>query len=246
MNNSKLSSIDVLKILACVVFDIALLLIYFKVFGLFLIIAPAKSILILLILLIGIVMLNVVFIFSSKIYKTIGMAYAVAFIFLTVLYVIISNVLSIFLIPSNIVWYTFWELIILAVFLGIVSVIAAFSKDSIKYEAKAKKEQQDRTSIMTELLEIENILVSKESEEDILVCSESFRALKERIQASTPFGRINGNNEVLKMEKQIKNNLESFKVGFQGDLSEKKLAQLQRLLEDTRRMVINRETLNIQ
>ena len=54
------------------------------------------------------------------------------------------------------------------------------------------------------------------------------------------------NSAVLEVENQIKDNLVTLKNGFQENLTDNTLINLQRLLEDTRRLVINRETLNIK
>ncbi|WP_346937772.1 hypothetical protein [uncultured Clostridium sp.] len=57
---------------------------------------------------------------------------------------------------------------------------------------------------------------------------------------------VSGNYAVLEIENQIKENLKSLKLGFEEDLTDKSLIELQKLLEDTRKLVINRETLNIK
>ena len=75
MKNDKFSSMDVLKILGCFIFDIAVILAYFQMFGLFLIIAPIKSMLILFVLLIGLIIFNGAIIFPSMIFKSIGIPY---------------------------------------------------------------------------------------------------------------------------------------------------------------------------
>jgi hypothetical protein len=99
---------------------------------------------------------------------------------------------------------------------------------------------------MLQLLEIEDAFTLKEDQESIMECLKLFKSLKERIQASTPFGRIIGNKAVDKVENEIKNNLVSFRVSFQENSTDKNLVQLQKMLEDTKRLVINREKLNIQ
>jgi len=237
---------DVLKILGCFIFDIAVILAYFQMFGLFLIIAPIKSMLILFVLLIGLIIFNGAIIFPSMIFKSIGIPYTAGTVTLCILYAVIANVISIFLIPGSIIGYMIWELIIFAIFIVTLSVIGAFSKTTSEEAHKAEKEQTEKTFIMLQLLEVENVLNRKENQEEIMQCRSLFKALKERIKASTPFGRISGNNAVLEIENQIKENLESIKLGFEEDLTDKSLVELQKLLEDTRRLVINRETLNIK
>jgi len=189
---------------------------------------------------------NGAIIFSGMLSKSIGIAYSPSAEILFVLYAVGENILSILLIPLSTFWYIFWEAIIFATFIVIFSIIVVFSKSSAEDTARVEKEEADKTSILIHLLEIEGILTAKDNQEAALPCLNSFKALKERIQDSTPFRRISGNSSVLEIANKIKNNLVSLKAGFQGNLTDKALWELQRLLEDTRRLVINRETLNIK
>ena len=245
MNNSKLSSIGLLKILGCFIFDIALILGFLKIFGLFFIIAPSKSILVLFVLLTGLMMLNLVVAFSDMIFMRIGIPYSAAIVTLTIFYVSVANILSIFFMPGGIIWYIIWELIMFAVFILIFSAIAAFSNESAKDIIKVENEQAGKASIMLQLLEIEDAFNEKEDQEAISKCYKLFVVLKQRILASTPFGRITGNNEVIKVEDQIKDNLIALLVNIKVDLTDENLLQLQKLIENTRKLVANRETLNI-
>jgi hypothetical protein len=127
MINIRISSISIKKNLGCLVFDAALIVAFFKVFGLFIIIDPVKSILILLTLLIGLMILNIEVVFSDMLFRSIGIPHCAATVTLTVLYVIISNILSVFLIPGSIAWYIVWQLIIFAAYILSFAVIATFS-----------------------------------------------------------------------------------------------------------------------
>lgn len=245
-NNNKLSSVDTMRIMGCAIFDIAIILAFFKFCGLFLVIAPEKSILMILVLLIGLISINGGVIFPSMLFKRIGIPYSVAVSTVLALYAIIANVTSVMLIPANVVWYLVSELIIFAIFITIFSVCISFSKASETELVNIEKEQLEKTSITMQLMEIQTIIEGKEDQKTILPCIKSFNALKERIKASTPFGRIIGNGAVLEVEEQIKNNLVTLKNGFEENLTDDNLIKLQRLLEDTRRLVINRETLNIK
>ena len=245
MSNSKIS-ISSLRISGCILFDLALLLAFSRIFGLFFIIAPVKSMLVLLVLIVGLIILNGVIIFPNMLFKSIGIPYSFSIITLSVLYVIISNVFSILLIHGSTVGYLAWELVILAAFLIILSVIASFSKGAAEDIIKAEEEQNDKALIKMQLLEIEGLLAAKENQDAILQILKPFKALKERIQSSTPFGRISGNSAVLDLEDRIKNNLATLEDALKVDLTSNTLLQLQKLIEDTRRLVINRETLNIK
>jgi hypothetical protein len=127
MINIRISHSSIKKILACLVFDTVLIVAFFKVFGLFIIIDPVKSILIFFTLFIGLMILNIEVVFSEMLFKSTGIPHCVATVTLTVLYVIISNTLSGFLISGSIVWYIVWQLIIFASFILSFALIAKFS-----------------------------------------------------------------------------------------------------------------------
>lgn len=140
MNDIKNSSVNMLKIWGCIIFDIALIYAYVMNFGLFFILAPGKSILILAVLLIGLVLLNGIIISNPKLFKDISIPYKVAVITLVILYVVISNVLSFMLIVSNLTSFIIWQLILLSLLIFSLSAVIAFSK----------KTQGDKSSIERE------------------------------------------------------------------------------------------------
>ncbi|MGK0465701.1 hypothetical protein [Clostridium sp.] len=127
MINSRVSSVSIKKILGCLIFDAALIVTFFKVFGLFIIIDPVKSVLIFITLLIGLMILNIEIVFSEMLFKITGIPHCAANVTLTVLYVIISNTISGFLISGSIVWYIVWQLIIFASFIFSFAAIATLS-----------------------------------------------------------------------------------------------------------------------
>lgn len=245
MNNNKFSSLNILKVLGCFIFDIAILIAFFKGFGLFLIIAPAKSIIIFLVLCFSILALNTVIIFQDILFRYIGLPYSNSIITCVVLYAIISNSLSFFFLLGSTIWYLVWELIIFAIFLIILSAITTFTKGVQTDKVKNEKEQADKTSILLQLIEIENALAAKEKLEGVLKFIALFEDLKERIQASTPFGRISNNNQISDIELKIKNNLSTIKSYAEEDISDKNKIEIQKLISDTKRLVIDREQLNI-
>lgn len=246
MSDNKISVSYGLKILGCITFDMALILAFFKAFGLFIIIAPVKSILMLFTLIIGLFAINIAVIMPSNLYKKIGIPYSVSLITFFVLYGLSANVLSIFLIRGSAIWYIIWELIIFAVFIGILSVLTIFSGSEMENISRVENEQYEKTSIMIELLEIEDMLNKMHEDDKFSTVLNSFNNLKERIQASTPFGRILDNNVIQALENQIKGNLISFKIGLQEKSEEGNFTELQNMIEETRRLVIKREKLNIK
>jgi len=258
MNNSKISSTVLLKVSGCFIFDVAVLLAFFKVVGLFFIIAPGKSSFMLLVLLIGLLIFNASVILPSMLFKSIGIPYVASTVTLLLLYVIVANIISIFFIMGSTVWYIVWELIIFAGLLVVLSIISTFLKGAAENITKIEIQAADKTSVMLQLLQIEDTLNKKGNGESVLSITNSFKTLKERIKASTPFGRIIGNNAVFELEDQIKNNLVTLQVSLEASLIDKKSIKLeksieldelkgfQKLIKDTQTLVINRETLNIK
>ncbi len=246
MDNRKLASAHMRKVLGCFVFDIALIIVYFKAFGLFFIVDPGRSVLMIFVLLLGLMILNLVVAFEDILFIRIGIPYNAVNITLVVLYVIVANIFSVFLIKGSIILYVIWQLIIFAVFIGIFIIIVAFSEDTAKKIIRVKNQQAEKAFLMQQLLEIEEAFDAKEDQENILKYVNQFKGLKEQIQFSTPFGRSISNNEVLNAEKKINNNLQSLKVSIKENSTDENLIELQKIIEGTRQLVINREELNIR
>lgn len=128
MNKSKLSSIDIISILSCLIFDIAIILAFSNIFSLNFIISPSKFIIAFLVLSIGIISLNLSIVFARFFYRNLGIPYVSGLIVASVLYFLISNGITILLIASGAILYIVVQLIILAVFLFILSTILIFAK----------------------------------------------------------------------------------------------------------------------
>ena len=128
MIKNEFSSIDIIKVVGCLIFDIAIILGFFITFTLLLIASPIRAVVAFFILLISLVVLNGAVIFSGRIYKTIGVPYTVSIVFVSVLYFALANIPLIFFISALTVWYLIYELIILSFFIIIMSVILLFSK----------------------------------------------------------------------------------------------------------------------
>lgn len=240
-NNSNLHGI--LGLFGCIIFDIAIIIAYVKSFGLFFILDPIRSTLVLVVLSIGLFVLNGALIFPNKLFTKIGIPFSAAFSTLLISYAIVSNIFAILLITESIIWYIVWELIILAVFLVMFSIIGRFSNNAKKDIIKNENERFEDASMRMELSVIENILTLRVDQEQYL---DLFQALKERIYSSTPFGRIIDNNEVLKIENKIKNNLSDLKADLEGNIIEANVIKIKKLIKDTQNLVIQRETLNIK
>jgi ABC-type multidrug transport system fused ATPase/permease subunit len=142
--------------------------------------------------------------------------------------------------------YLIWELLILAVFIGLTSLVTAFANGAVRDNESIQVEQSMKSKINIQLLNIESILFEKASHnEDISKITASFKRLKERINASTPFGRIRNNYAVTEMENKILSNLSLIEVNLSKPITGENKNSIENLIDETYRFVINREKLNI-
>lgn len=237
----------VLKLVGCLIFDIAVIMAFFEAFSFFTLLNPMKSVLALLFLLVSLAAINGAVIFPGMLYKRIGIAYSASIITVSILYAVLSGVLTAFLIAGSTVWYIFWQLILLAAFIGMLSVIALFSKRGLDDATRNEREQVESSSVRARLLEIEADLNAKKDLDGMTDVINSFRILKERINASTPFGRIAGNEAVAEIEDKIKFGLLQLQSRIRSEnFSEDSLKDILKLIEDIRRLVINREAMNVR
>lgn len=244
--NNNISSTSALKVIGCIIFDFALMLLFFKTLGLFFIIAPIKSLLVLLILFIGLMIFNAALILPSKSFNKIGTPYSDSIIVLFILYPLIANIFSVYLMAGSTIRYIAWELILFGIFIFIFSIIMSFSKISVEDKRKDKNESIERNLVKLKLVEIESILEEKEDKDELLPIINEFEMLKERIEASTPFGRITDNNEVLHLENQINENLSSLIEMLKTDLIDNDPIELKKIMGKTKNLIINREGINIK
>lgn len=235
-----------LCLFGCVVFDFAVIIAFSKAYAFFSLLSPVKSLLMLMVILMGLTVLNCAILFPDILLKKLGIPYSAAVICLLVAYSVIANIFSIFFIAGSTIWYIVWQLVILAILFLMLSAIAFFSQHAEADKNRHEIEQSSKNLINEQLLEIERAIMSKENNENISQIIKSFKALKERINASTPFGRITGNVAVLDIENTIKSNLVFLESKLQTALTDNSIAEIKQLLDDTRRLVINRETLNIK
>lgn len=246
MNKDNYSISKLLRLIGCFVFDIAMIIAFFKAFAFFSILAPVKSVLMLIVLLIGLAALNCAILIPDMLLKKLGVAFTAAIESLLIAYAVAANIISVYLISGSVVWYIVWQLIILSVLIVLISIIVSFAGRESENIKEAETEEITKSQINLQILNIENAIMSKENSEDISQIKNSFKALKERINASTPFGRITGNSAVLDIENRIKKNLKNLQSMLESALTDESMAEINKLLEETRRLVINREALNIR
>ncbi|MEK3726156.1 hypothetical protein [Paenibacillus sp. FSL H8-0034] len=246
MSNFNFSLARSLKLLGVLVFDIAVIVIFISMFFGLLFLAPVKLALMSMILLIGLCFFSASVIFPRLLSKGKGIVYPIATITVSIMYLAISNLISVWFIVGSTVWYLGWELLTLAVVIGVLSVLLFFSKREIENEYQVELEQSNKTSIHMQLMYIEASLTAEQNAEGILPIIHSFKALKERIHASTPFGRITGNSAVLELENTIRSNLDYLQLYMRPNTLVKNLVDIQRLIDETRALIVNREVLNVR
>lgn len=234
-----------LRVLGALLLDAAVIILFIEVFSWFSLLAPVKSVLMLFVLLIGLLAVNVVII-APPLHKKVGLAYSAAIGTLLVLYAVVANVVSMLSIWGGVLLFIVWQLIILAVFILIVAVIAAAAKRAAKDIEAGDTERAARGNVMLLLSDMQAVLAPRAADPAVASLMAAFRELKERINASTPFGRIQGNPAVSDLEYRIMGNLSFLLNELRVNLSGENIVRIQTVMEETRRMVMNRETLNIQ
>ncbi len=234
--------------LACLVFDIAAVMAFFKVFAWFSILAPGKSIVMLLVLLAGLAISNAAIVFPRILFKSMDVAYSASLIALLLVYAAAANLLSVFLIAGGIVWYVVWECLLLAAFLGLFSIVAFFSKRRSDDMDRARLEQSARGLLDAQLMEIEAAILAKRNDGGAPSVMHAFAKLKERIHASTPFARIADNHAVTEIEARIRTNLAALQQALDAGPTDLQAVhpEAEALIEETRRLVMNREQLIIK
>jgi hypothetical protein len=251
-DNNSFSVATILRALGALLLDAVVVIIFVKKFFWFTVMMPAgETLLMMFVLLLGLAAVDVVII-APPMRKKVGVAYTSAISFLLVLYAIVANLVSILtrfpllLVPSKIIWYVVWQLLILGAFILVIAVIAAFAKRQAQDNAAGSVERAARGNVTLLLSDMQTTLSARAGDPAIAPVLESFRALRERINASTPFGRIQSNPAAADLEYRIMGNLNFLLGELRINLSGDTIPKIQGLMEETRRMVMNRETLHIQ
>ncbi|WP_240418096.1 hypothetical protein [Paenibacillus periandrae] len=246
MSNFNFSLARSLKLLGVLVFGIAVIVIFIRLFSGLLFLAPVKLAFMSVVLLIGLSLFSASVIFPRLLSRGTGIVYPIATITVSIMYLALSNLISVWFIVGSTVWYIGWELLALAAVIGVLSVLLFFSKRESDNEYQVELEQSNKTSIHMQLMYIEASLTAEQHVEGILPIIHSFKALKERIHASTPFGRITGNSAVLELENTIRSNLDYLQLYMRPNTLVKNRVDIQRLIDETRALIVNREVLNVR
>lgn len=245
MNNTGFSVSRVLRVLGALLLDVAMIILFVEWFSWFSLLAPAKSALMLLVLLLGLLAVNVVII-APPLHRKVGLAYSAAIGTLLVLYAVVANIISVLSIFGSVTWFIIWQLVILAVFVLIVAVIAAAARRHAQDVETRDTERAARGSITLMLTDMQAVLAPRAADPAVAPVMAAFRELRERINSSTPFGRIQGNPAVANLENRIMGNLNFLLNELRVSLTGESIDRIQTVMEETRRMVMDRETLNIQ
>ena len=230
-DNNSFSVATIFRVLGALLLDAVVVIIFVKKFFWFTLTMPAgESILMMFILILGLAAVDLVII-APPMRKKVGVAYTYAISFLLVLYAIVANLVSILtrfpllLVPSKIIWYVVWQLLILGAFILVISVIAAFAKRAAQDIAAGSVERNARGNIALLLSDMQTTLSARAADPALAPVTEAFRALKERINASTPFGRIQNNPGVTDLEYRIMGNLNFLLSELRVNLSGENISQ---------------------
>ena len=256
MNGSGLTVSRVLRILGAALIDTVVIIIFVKKFYWFDTtyahgMDAGESLLMMLILLFGLIAVDWAII-GPPLYKKVGIAFSIALATLLVLYGVIANIVSILtrvpllMVPSKLIWYIVWQLLILGIFVLFISLIAAFARRNAQSIAAGNAERAFKGNVALMLSDMQAALAAREDDPAAAPVMEAFRALKERINASTPFGRIQGNPAVADLEYRIMGNLNHLLSELRTSFSDGDISKIYGLMEETRTMVMNRERLNLQ
>lgn len=244
MNTTTVPDFRWLRLFAAVVFDIAALILFVKL-ALFLA-DPIKLSMACLIFGIGTILVNGVILLPNRFLRTGSFPYRVAMVLLSIAYFIVSNLISLFLIGGRFLGYAAWELLLLALFIGIYAALAFFAKIESKDRDTTLLEKNEQDMMRLQLMNIEAALAEKHVDAAVSAVLKAFKLLKERIHASTPFGRITGNSRVLELENRIRVNLEFLQLHMKSSIHDGNQNDILKLIEETQGLLANRETLNIK
>jgi hypothetical protein len=246
MNIGEFTLSRLLKVISCLVVDVAFIILFINFFALFSIVEPVKSVLMLFVLMLGLIISNAAIIFSDFLYKRYGVVHAISIMVVSIVYAVIANTLSIIIISGNVTGYVVGQLLLFALLLILYSILISFAQKTLKESSNETMEQMAKQSIMLQLMEIEAALAEKESLEDLSAVVSSFHALKERIHASTPFGRVHGNTKIVEIENRVQSNLEYIQYQMKLVFTEINSIDIKKMLDETLRLVKNREALNVR
>ncbi|WP_168121446.1 hypothetical protein [Paenibacillus sp. HB172176] len=236
----------VLKAAGCLIFDIAVILAFFHWFSFFAILSPVKSILMLMVLLVGLIVFNAVIFPPRGWFQRVGIVSISSMITVAIAYAVLSNLVSILAISNSVVTYIVWELILLSAFIMALAAIHWFSQRIAQDLRLQEVEQNAKQSLRAQIMNIEASLFGKKGDEDLSQLRQSFKQLKDRLNASTPFGRITGNSAVLDIEQAVHGNLEYIHLQSKLEMTEASKNEMGRLMKETLDLIKNRELMAIK
>ncbi|MCR8657828.1 hypothetical protein [Paenibacillus endoradicis] len=235
----------ILKVSACFILDAALIVSFTYFFALFSILNPAKSTLMLIVLLCGLAIWNLVILAPREVMNKLGIAYSVFVLSLLAIYPFISIIVSILLLQANTVWYFTAQLLIAFVFIMLVAIVLPFGK---KQEAEREAQEQvaaagDRLSLL--LIQIDDVVGDHANTDNYFTMHDQFARLKERLHASTPFSKVNQKIIVSEMEREIIDELHTLYQRLKPE-QEHNIVAIQATMEQIQRLVKHREQLLIK
>jgi hypothetical protein len=156
MNGNTFSVSRILRILGALILDAVMVIIFVKKYFWFTLLAPAESVLMMLVLITGLAVVDWVIIAPPS-HKKFGVGYAAAISVLLVLYAVSANIVSILTIwPCKLIWYVVWQLLILGVFILVIAVIASFGKRAAQDIEAGSAERALRGNVTLLLADMQN------------------------------------------------------------------------------------------
>ncbi|HIW31307.1 MAG TPA: hypothetical protein IAA29_00825 [Candidatus Paenibacillus intestinavium] len=234
-----------LKLCACFILDVALIVSFTYFFALYSLLDPAKSTLMLIVLLCGLAIWNLIILAPREVMNKLGIVYSVFVLSLLAIYPFVAIITSILLLPVNAIWYFTTQLLIAFVFIMIVAIILPFGK---KQEAEREASEQvvaagDRLSLL--LMQIDDVVEDHAKTASYSHLNDQFNRLKERLRASTPFSKVNQKIIVSEMEREIIDELHTLYQRLKPEQIHNFVA-IQATMDHIQKLVKHREQLLIK
>ncbi|GAA4845225.1 hypothetical protein GCM10023310_23940 [Paenibacillus vulneris] len=246
MSRTDVRSYRMLRWLAAAAFDIAVIFGVMTLLSEAFLLEPEKQAIAGMVLAAGLIAVNGILVRPQLFFRNSSFPYCVSMIMLTVAYLLISNLISILFISGSVLGYIGWELFLFALYAALYAILLFFARQDSDDRLRTKLERDVKHTIQAQLSTIEEALRDKEPNPAAASIWKAFKLLKERFQASTPFGRIAGSSQIMELEHRVQVNLDFLQLHMKSSLHEGNLNDILKLIEETHMLLNHREALNIQ
>lgn len=235
----------ILKLAACLVLDLAVILGFLNFFSLFTLLNPTRSIIMLFVLLVGLALWNLVILAPRAVVNKLGVAYSTFVLSAIVIYPLVAIFSTVWLREQNTIWYFIIQLLIAFVFIIAVAIVVPFGK-VIEVEKEAREQvaaASDRLDLL--LMQIDDMIEEHSQSDSFIMIREKFNLLKERIHASTSFAKMNQKIIVSEMEREIIDELHKLYQRVKPE-QEQNVVAIQATMDHIHQLVKHREQLLIK